>query len=137
MRMLQTKSLIIFSTLILLLASKSYAQDSIKKTGVVKIHSNEKIKKIVAKKRQYNKDLKTIDGYKIQIYFGSEKNALEKREEFKSLFPDVKTKIWLDSVDWKVWVGNYKTRLEADRALEEIKGGFISAFVVTSKIKIQ
>lgn len=136
MRMLQYKSLIIFTIFTFLVVGKSYAQDSIIKPGIIKIHSNEKIKRIVAKKKQYNKDLKTIDGYKIQIYFGSEKSALKKEEEFKSLFPEVKTKIWLDAVDWKVWVGNYKTRLEADRALEEIKGGFISAFVVTSKIKI-
>jgi hypothetical protein len=35
-----------------------------------------------------------------------------------------------------VRVGNYKTRLEADRALKEIKEEFSNAIVLPAKVKI-
>ncbi len=103
--------------------------------GTVVIKSTEKVKSIIAKKISYNKNVDEIDGFKIQLFYGGEQGAYKTRDEFESLFPEVDTQIKFDRPDWKVMVGRYKTQLEADRALVEIKEAFISAFVRSEKIK--
>jgi hypothetical protein len=41
-----------------------------------------------------------------------------------------------ESPEWKVRVGNYKTRLEADRALLKFKEKFTGAIVFETSIKL-
>ena len=38
-----------------------------------------------------------------------------------------------ETPNYKIWVGNFKTRLEADRALQRIKRAFNSAFIFKPK----
>ncbi len=104
--------------------------------GSLVMQSSESIKQTIAKKKAYNKSLKTIKGYRIQIFFGSEKGAYRTRDKFRAAFPTPFIKIQNFTPDWKVRVGNYKTRLEADRALVDIKQLFPGAIVLSEKINI-
>ena len=104
--------------------------------GTIKVQSNESIKQLVLKKRAYNKNLSQVKGFKIQLSYGSEKGAIKVREEFNSVFPDIGSELKFNSPDWKVWVGSYKTKLEADRALAEVKEGFLGAIRVSAKVKL-
>ena len=104
--------------------------------GIITIHSSEKIKEIITKKKAYNKNLKKINGFKIQLFYGEEKNAYKIRDKFSSMFPDIKVEIKHANPDWKVWAGAYKTKLEADRAIKEIKDAQFNAFVFATEIKI-
>ena len=58
------------------------------------------------------------------------------RDKFKTSFIDISSELKFHSPYWKVWVGSYKTRLEADRSLLEIKEGFPSAIIIPAKVKI-
>jgi hypothetical protein len=107
------------------------------KEGVVKIETSAKIDEIIAKKKQFNKSLKTINGYKIQLFYGNEKNSHKTKDKFKALFPKISTKIIFSSPQWKVQVGNYRTRLEADRNLVEIKKEYPGAIVIASEIEME
>ena len=104
--------------------------------GVINIQSSENIKRIIAKKRYYNKNNKVIKGFKIQLFYGNEEAAYNVRDKFSSVFPDTKIEIRFFSPEWKVWVGSYKTKLEADFALKEIKEALFNAFVFPTDIKI-
>ena len=106
------------------------------KEGIVNVQSSEKIKNIINKKKAYNKKLKVIEGFKIQLFYGEEKGAYEIRGKFSSLFPDIPVEIKHANPDWKVWAGAYKTQLEADRVIKEIKEAQFNAFVFATKIKI-
>jgi hypothetical protein len=75
---------------------------------------NKDIQNLLEKKRDYNKSVGF--GYGIQIYYGTEKIAKSKNARFHILYPKVQTKLVYNNPEWKVQVGNYKTRLEADRA---------------------
>lgn len=86
------------------------------------------IQKFIQKKRAYNK--KYGYGYRIQLYNGFETEAKKTRAKFRIKFPDVKTYIVYKSPEWKIQVGNYKTKLEADRALLAVKDDFYGAIVV-------
>ena len=105
--------------------------------GNLKIESSESVKNIIAKKKAHNKNTTKVKGYRIQIFFGSEQGAYKAREDFKTLFPDTFLKIENFPPDWKVRVGNYKTRLEADRALVEIKEAYTGAIVLAELIDMK
>jgi len=130
MRILSIKKNFLLLVFTLLFGFNALAQVE----GEVTIESNENIKRLVAKKKAYNKTLKT-EVYKIQLFYGSEKSAYELKEKFNSVFPLVKSQLKFESPDWKVWVGGYATRLEAARSLAEIKEGFPSAFILSKKVK--
>ncbi len=102
--------------------------------GVFNINAQEQITKnkeittLINKKRQYNKNNGT--GYRIQLYNGLERKAKSLRSRFQVEYPGVYTKLVYKSPEWKVQIGNYKTRLEADRSLNKIREQFNGAIVV-------
>ena len=132
MRKLTQKHFIISLALALIFSFSSQAQEE----GVIKVESSESVKALIAKKLAYNKSLSFIEGFKIQLFYGSEQGAIKVKEDFNSVFPKIESELKFHSPDWKVWVGSYKTRLEADNALVEIKEGFPSAIIRPAKVKI-
>ena len=52
------------------------------------------------------------------------------KREFNKKFPKVKTHLKFDTPEWKIQVGNYKTTLEADKALININLKFSGAIVI-------
>ena len=132
MRKLSQKHFIISLALALIFSLSSQAQEE----GVIKVESSESVKALIAKKLAYNRTLTFIEGFKIQLFYGSEQGAIKVKEDFNSVFPKIESELKFHSPDWKVWVGSYKTRLEADNALVEIKEGFPSAIIRPAKVKI-
>lgn len=89
---------------------------------------NKEIISLIEKKRNYNKH--NGSGYRIQLYNGLEKKAKSLRYRFQVEYPGVYTKMKYDQPDWKAQVGNYKTKLQADRALNKIREKFNGAIIV-------
>lgn len=85
----------------------SFSQNETNKT--------DKIDKLIEKKRSFNQ--KYGYGYKIQLYNGTEQNSRKLQARFRAEFPGYTTKLIYETPEWKVHVGNYKTKLEADRDL--------------------
>ncbi len=131
MKRLLNKYTIVVATLCLLSSANLTAQSE----GIIHIESSENIKHIIAKKRTFNKNQKKIRGYKIQLFYGNEQSAYKVRDKFSEAFPDITTEIKFFSPEWKVWVGSYRTKLEADFALKEIKEASFNAFVFATEIK--
>ncbi|MCF6181948.1 SPOR domain-containing protein [Lutibacter sp.] len=94
----------------------------------------EKINTLITQKRSFNKNNKVSTVYKIQLFNGVEKKAYAKKNQFQSIFPMYKVKIIYITPEWKTQVGNFATRLEADRILNIIQQKFIGAFVLKDKI---
>jgi len=105
--------------------------------GTVRIESSAHIDEMVAQKKDYNKTVENFQGYKIQIYYGSEKECYEVKDEFSSLFPDIDTSIIFSTPQWKLQIGNYRTRLEADRAMVNIKKEYPAAIVLATAIELE
>ena len=79
-----------------------------------------------------------INGYRIQIaaYSGvnSKSQAEYAKNSFNNLFPYTKAYIIYTEPYFKVRVGNYYSRLQAYRELENIKLTYPSAYIVPDKI---
>ncbi|GAA3556902.1 SPOR domain-containing protein [Snuella lapsa] len=96
--------------------------------GTVSINQDRHIPGLLNLKKEINKS--DVDRYKIQIYSGNREEALRVKKEFEESFSDWKASdIFEKPVNFKIWVGSFRTRLEADRALKKIKQKFSSAFI--------
>tara|TARA_B110001454_G_scaffold202938_1_gene210428 strand:- start:396 stop:695 length:300 start_codon:yes stop_codon:yes gene_type:complete len=84
---------------------------------------------LIKKKRSHNKEKGY--GYRIQLFYGTETKARTELKAFSIAHPEIKTYIdYSNPPYWKSLVGDYKTRLEADKILNTIKTKFPSAIVV-------
>lgn len=94
----------------------------------------DKIENLISQKRNYNQQNKNTVVYKIQLYNGSESQAYKIKSNFQSAFPEYKTSIIYKQPEWKTQVGNFETKLEADRVLLLIKEEFSGAIVLEDRI---
>ncbi|MGB0892187.1 MAG: SPOR domain-containing protein [Flavobacteriaceae bacterium] len=89
---------------------------------------NEEIKALINKKRAYNKQFGF--GYRIQLFNGLETSAKKIKSKFSIENPTIKTYLRYYKPEWKVRIGNYKTKLEADKALNIFKKDYPGAIIV-------
>jgi len=98
--------------------------------GKVTINEDEKITELLKLKTKLSKENKLTDGFTIQLYNGELKEANNSIREYNRTLSTWSATIEYETPNYKVWVGNFLTRLEADRALLEIQKTFPNAFVL-------
>ena len=118
---MKIKSLIV--NFLILLFAANYSAFSQNNTNKVK-----EIKSIISKKRSFNK--KYGFGYRIQLYNGTEQQARKFRAKFNIEFPENVSKLVYNAPEWKVQVGKYKTKLEADKDLMKFQEKFSGIIVI-------
>jgi len=89
-----------------------------------------KFKQLLNEKRKINTSLTVNDSYKIQIYSGGSENAKKTLAEFKQEFKDLDATIVFNTPNYKVWVGNFRTRIEAERNLADIKDRYKNVLLI-------
>ena len=81
---------------------------------------------------------KQINGYRVRIFFDNSRNARAVSEpvsnSFTALYPSVAVYREYENPYFKVTVGNFRTKADATRFLNAIKGQFPSGFIVREKI---
>jgi hypothetical protein len=105
--------------------------------GEVRIQTSAHVDEMLVQKKEYNKSIEAYQGFKIQIYYGSEKKCYEVQEDFKMLFPDIATSVIFSTPQWKLQVGNFRTRLEADNTIVNIKKEYPGAIVLATAIELE
>jgi hypothetical protein len=101
--------------------------------GKVTINQDKKIVALLELKKEMNKNENDSERYKIQIYNGHRGGAYATQKEFDESYGDWHSIVNYEPPNFKTWVGNFRTRLEADRALVRIKIKFPSAFIFKPK----
>ncbi len=104
---------------------KTVAQDSKTTTTI-----DPKIDQLLKEKRKLNTSLFLNEGYKIQIFYGNSEESKKKLQEFKKEFKDLDGTIIFNSPNYKVWIGNFKSRIEVERAMIEIRKKYPSALII-------
>jgi hypothetical protein len=118
-------NLFIFSILLFLYTQISFAQQA-----TVTVNQDAKIVQLLDLKKDLEKDNKLSDGYTIQLYYGELGRANYIIKKYRGSYGNWPATIEYETPNYKVWVGNYSTRLDADRALVEIQRNFPSAFIL-------
>ena len=96
----------------------------------VTISEDEKIPQLLNLKKNLEEENKLTVGFTIQLYYGelSEANTIIK--EYRNSFDSWPASIEYETPNYKVWVGSFSTRLEADRARLEINKKYPAAFIL-------
>ena len=96
--------------------------------GNVTINQDPTISTLLDLKTEINANDEDTRRYKIQIFSGDHNKAKEVKTAFLYSFNEWPSRIEYETPNYKVWIGNFRTKLEADRALVKIKKKFPSAF---------
>lgn len=75
-----------------------------------------------------NHELKST--YKLQLFSGSLEEANDIIEEFKSLNLKFDSKIVYQTPNYKVWVGNFRNRIQADRLFVLLKSKYPNTLII-------
>lgn len=97
--------------------------------GRVIIRQDERIEQLIEIKKALNKADDGEKRYRIQIYSGTLSGARNTIASFKLNFPDWYCDIKFETPNYKVYIGKYKTRLEADRQLTILKEKYPNAII--------
>ena len=100
--------------------------------GKVEITQSVEIEKVIEIKKEINKNKSML---RIQIFNGSREDANNTKEKFENIKVDSIIDMVYETPKYKIWVGNYKTQLEADIKLLEIKRYFPDAFIFRPIVK--
>ena len=104
---------------------KSYSQE-----GIVSISQDPKFEQLLNEKRKINSSITVNDRYKIQIFNGDSENSKKTLISFKKENKNMDGTIVFSTPMYKVWVGNFKTRIEAEKNLQALKKKYPNAFLI-------
>ena len=121
------RKIIIFFTIISLSYTTLFGQN-----GNIEINQSNKLDSIIKLKKELNSKIQNL---RIQIFSGDRDNAEQIIKEFIEIFNDTTADVIYETPNYKVWVGNYYTQLEADKRLLEIRKKFRSAFIFRPELQ--
>lgn len=117
--------LIISSILLILMCGKGLAQNA-----TLTVHQDPKITELLNIKKDLEKENKLFDGYTIQLYYGELDKASQILLKYRAGYAQWPASIEYETPNYKVWAGNFSSRIEAERALLDIQKNFSSAFIL-------
>ena len=104
----------------------------------VKLHQSASVENAADAMVRKNKGTMT-DGFRIRIYFDNKQDSREASAEsearFKRLFPGYNTYRTFKNPFFKVTVGDFRTKADAQVALQRISRVFPDAFIVKEQMK--
>lgn len=108
--------------------------------GEVSIHQDDNVEYLVLQYLQTLKRRTTIPGYRINIFRDSggaaRKEALNCKAGFISKYNKYSAEYKYESPFHKVYIGDFRTKSEAVKVLEEIKHSFPNAFIRPYQINL-
>jgi len=105
----------------------------------VKLHQSDLIKRLVDRYTVRNTTKKMM-GFRVRIFFDNSQHAryraFETEASFKELYPDVSTYLSYQDLYFKVTVGNFRTRTDAMRFLNNVQKNYPGAYIVKENINL-
>ena len=102
------------------------------------INENPKLLSIIKNHKDINKSKLEIRGWRIRVYMGSGKNARTQANSVKlrirNRYPDVEPHLVHHSPYFKILVGDFRTRIEAESFRKKIVKDYPNCYVVESEI---
>lgn len=123
--------------LILFLITCVRIQNNLYAQGQIQVFSTVALDSLVEFHKEANKLNPTINGYRVQVFFGSDrKSANDARTAFLQLYPDVEAYIIYQQPNFKVRVGDFRTHQEAQEIFRNLLPHFGKIFIVPDKINL-
>ncbi len=137
--MFQQAKLLLVGVIAALISASTAVSQTASTAGHVVINANDNIDKLVEAYTNENIRKKGCEGYRVQILSESGNDAKKKASDSKTAFltqyPTYPAYLLFQTPNFKIRVGDFRTKLEAYRCMKEIHGGFPNAFVVKDDIQ--
>jgi hypothetical protein len=108
--------------------------------GNIEIIQDSRVDELVKKHIQANQALNTIDGFRIQVFSDSGINSKNKAQtvsdEFQARFPGMGVYFTFKSPNYRVRIGDFRTKLDAQRFLIELTADYPNAFIIADQINL-
>ena len=115
-----------------------FSQEVRKDSGTVTIYQDKLVDELVQKQIRLNEAGSTLDGYRIQIFSDSGNSSKAKAQtamdEFLAKYQEAKAYLIFKSPNYKVKVGDFRSKLDAIRYLTQITADFPNAFIIPDLI---
>ena len=109
-------------------AQNRYTYGGNRSKGNVVVTGDVAVKQLVEKHIDLNERVRTIPGFRIQVASlsgtASKNRAFEMKERLNAAFPEVEAYVVYDEPNFKVKVGDFRTRLEAYLFLQKIRADY-------------
>jgi hypothetical protein len=125
MKIIPLKSVLLTSGILFLTAINLCAQED--KTTLTQ---DPKFEQMLTEKRRINSSITVNDRYKIQVYNGDSETAKKTLIDFKKEYKNIDGTIVFSTPAYKVWVGNFRSRIEAERNLTELRKKYPNALLI-------
>ncbi|HEX3933079.1 MAG TPA: SPOR domain-containing protein, partial [Puia sp.] len=105
--------------------------------GKVEVIKDPRIDTLAAKRAELNKavGIGDVTGFRVQIFTGSNrKDAYNAQAKFQQEFTDIRSYVIYSEPNFKVRVGDFRTRLDAEKLQDQLKKWFDGTFIITEKI---
>jgi len=96
----------------------------------VTVSQDPKLEQLLIEKRKLNASITINNIYKIQIFNGTSEESKKTLIQFKKENKDYDATIVFSTPMYKVWVGNFNTRIEAERNLNILKKRYPTAIII-------
>src|SRR6476620_5906106 len=80
--------------------------------GNITVNADPKFEQMLTEKRRINSSITVNDKYKIQVYNGDSDTSKKTLIDFKKEFKNMDATIVFSTPMYKVWAGNFKSRIE-------------------------
>lgn len=108
--------------------------------GFLILNQDTKIDTLLLKQRQIHANDSTIDGFRVQIFMELGNDALKHadsvRMAFSKKYPDVPIYLLFGQPYYRLRVGDFRTRLEAEHLYQRLKKKYKNAFVTADRIEL-
>ena len=105
--------------------------------GNIEVIKDKRIDALVEKQSKVTPpDIKPqIDGFRVQVFFDSDKTKINAaRSQVITQFPKTDTYITYNAPNFFLKVGDFRTRLEAERVKSQLEVEFPTSFIVSEKV---
>ena len=94
---------------------------------------DDNFEQLLNEKRKINSSITDNNNYKIQIFNGSSEESKKNLLQFKREHKEMDATIIFSTQTYKVWVGNFSTRIEGERYLKIIKKKYPNSILIKPK----
>ncbi len=94
------------------------------------VNQDQKFEQLLNEKRKYNSGIIQSNTYKIQIFTGSSDESKNNLMSFKKEFKNYDCTIIFNTPNYKVIVGNFKTRIESEKNINLIRKKYPNAIMI-------
>jgi hypothetical protein len=125
MRILSFQKGLAYFTLSFFISTNCFSQDA-----KPNIKQDVRFEQLLNEKRKINSSITVNDRYKIQIFTGDSETSKKALTEFRKVNKNIDATIVFNTPIYKVWIGNFKTRIEAEKKLVNLKKKYPNAFLI-------